>query len=355
LKQAQQSVDIAYLMGGEVLSSRRLSPRGEWRAAASTFASVAALSIAAGGVVALALMAAHRIVYGTAYLALWLLVGAGAASLAAFRARQRARRYTVGASINDDAFAGAPAALVRRTRGGYRVRIAQGFTGQIRGGVRTALHVDGDTAAEATDVALAPGTEVELRLGAATFIIRSLASDGAERGAAPGLPPGAARRFVRQAFLPLELAALASVLCAVPVGAQICEADMKSAIPQNASPWEIEKFLRSEAQTQARSLHQCFDSMPISCQRSGYVGVGLSLTREGEIRSHWIARSTYGADCPVDQCMSDIVAGWFFEPLPESMKVILPVQVLRTDRPLPYGAARAAADVERQKARSGIN
>jgi hypothetical protein len=49
------------------------------------------------------------------------------------------------------------------------------------------------------------------------------------------------------------------------------------------------------------------------------------------------------------------VAGWFFEPLPESMKVILPVQVLRTERPLPYGAARAAADEERQKARSGIN
>ena len=42
---------------------------------------------------------------------------------------------------------------------------------------------------------------------------------------------------------------------------------------------------------------------------------------------------------------------WFFEPLPESMSLILPVQVLRTDKPLPYGAARAAADVQREKAR----
>jgi hypothetical protein len=45
------------------------------------------------------------------------------------------------------------------------------------------------------------------------------------------------------------------------------------------------------------------------------------------------------------------VSTWFFEPLPQSMRVILPVQVLRTDRPLPYGPARAAADVERTATR----
>jgi len=108
------------------------------------------------------------------------------------------------------------------------------------------------------------------------------------------------------------------------------------------------------AQTQARSLHQCFDVLPISCQHSGYVGVGVSLTREGEMRDHWIARSTYSADCPVEQCMSDVVSTWFFEPLPASMRVILPVQVLRTDKPLPYGPARAAADLERDSARQKV-
>jgi hypothetical protein len=36
--------------------------------------------------------------------------------------------------------------------------------------------------------------------------------------------------------------------------------------------------------------------------------------------------------------MSDVIAGWFFEPLPEAMRIVLPVQVLRTDKPLP-GAA----------------
>ena len=146
------------------------------------------------------------------------------------------------------------------------------------------------------------------------------------------------------------------MLLAVPRGDLLGELDMKSAIPANATPWEIEKMLRAEAQMQARSLHQCFDVLPLECQRPGYVGVGLSLARTGEIRGQWVARSTYGRDCPVEQCMSDVISTWFFEPLPESMKVILPVQVLRTDKPLPTGLARAAANAARREAtRNGVN
>jgi hypothetical protein len=37
--------------------------------------------------------------------------------------------------------------------------------------------------------------------------------------------------------------------------------------------------------------------------------------------------------------MSNIISSWFFEPLPESMRIVLPVQVLRTDKPLPTHAA----------------
>jgi hypothetical protein len=36
------------------------------------------------------------------------------------------------------------------------------------------------------------------------------------------------------------------------------------------------------------------------------------------------------------------------------MTLVLPVQVLRTDKPLPYGQARTAADVQRQKARASL-
>ena len=127
---------------------------------------------------------------------------------------------------------------------------------------------------------------------------------------------------------------------------------MRSAIPVDATPLEVEMLLRQEAQQQAQAFHQCFDVLPISCQKRGYVGVELSLARAGEIRDHEIAGSSYGADCPVNQCLSDVVGSWFFEPLPQSMSLILPVQVLRTDKPLPYGAARAAADVERAARRA---
>ncbi|HXJ23236.1 MAG TPA: hypothetical protein VMT03_23680 [Polyangia bacterium] len=356
MKQTQsqaQAVEIAYLMNGEVVSVRRLSKRSEWRSALSAFGLVAAMSAATSAVVALALLVAHRVLFLPTYLGLWVVVGLGVSALAAARAARRARSYNIGTGIDDDAFAAMPMRLVRREGPTYRLVIAPGFTGRLDGD-RAAIPLEAQLgsgqASRFVDVALEPGARAEVGSGATTFVIRNFP----EAGPVPGLPGSVVRRFARRAFLPLEIAALASVFCAVPVGAQIGEADMRSAIPLRATPWEIEKALRAEAQIQARSLHQCFDVLPIACQHSGYVGVGVSLSRDGEMRDHWIARSTYSAECPVEQCMSDVVSSWYFEPLPQSMRVILPVQVLRTDKPLPYGPARAAADQERSSARQKL-
>lgn len=352
MKQTQsQAVEVAYLMNGELVSVRRLSKRAEWRSALSTFSVVAAMSVATAAIVAVALLVAHRVLFLPTYLGLWLAVGLTAAAVAGARAARRSRSYNVGAAIEDDAFAAMSMRLVRREGPGYRLVLAPGFTGRLDGDregipVESLLGGAEGTSGRTVEVALEPGARAQIEAGTATFVIQSLP----DVGPAPAGAVGSVRRFARRAFLPLEMAALASVFCAVPVGAQIGEAEMRSAIPSRATPWEIEKALRAEAQTQARSLHQCFDVLPIGCQHSGYVGVGVSLSREGEMRDHWIARSTYGADCPVEQCMSDVVSTWFFEPLPQSMRVILPVQVLRTDRPLPYGPARAAADLERTAA-----
>jgi len=178
----------------------------------------------------------------------------------------------------------------------------------------------------------------EVSLGATSFVIRGSA---AEPRATP-LPASLVKRSARPTLTVVQLLAVASFFCGVPVGATIGEADMRSSIPAHATPWETEKLLRYQAQLQARSLHRCFDVMPLECQRPGYVGIGLSLSREGEIRSNWIARSTYGKECPVNQCMADVAAGWFFEPIPTSMQVVVPVQVLRTDKPLLRPLASAA-------------
>ena len=341
-----QSIEIAYLMNGGVVSQRRLSRRGEWRAGMAALALVAGMSLASALVVGLALLAAQRVVYAAAYLAVWALAGAGASALAAVRAARRARCYGIGADIDDDAFSASALPLVRRTPAGYVMRLVPGMTGTLEAG-RSPIPLESVIGEGTVDMPLPADSRAEVRVGLATFVVRS----GPDRGPAPELPEGVLRRFTRKALLPLEIAALASVLCAAQAGALIGEADMKSAIPLDATPIEIEKLLRSEAQLQARTLHQCFDLMPISCQKRGYVGVKLSLSRTGEIREHSIAGSSYGADCPVNECLSNVVGGWFFEPLPQSMSLILPVQVLRTDKPLPYGAARAAADTARANAR----
>jgi hypothetical protein len=141
--------------------------------------------------------------------------------------------------------------------------------------------------------------------------------------------------FSPVAALALQLALLGTIWSAVQTGQAIGDRPAHLVSPRITTPWEAEKWLRIEAQAQAKSLHQCFDSLPLSCQHSGYVGVGVALSREGEVRSNWIARSTFGRDCPVEQCMKDVVATWVFDPLPEAMRVILPVQVLRTSKPLP--------------------
>lgn len=112
-------------------------------------------------------------------------------------------------------------------------------------------------------------------------------------------------------------------------------------------------MLRVQAQHQSQTLHRCFDVMPLECQRPGYVAVGLSLSREGEVRSNWVSRSTFGIDCPVEQCMADVISTWFFEPLPASMRVVLPVQVLRTEKLKP--AAHAAVEARRCGLSRGVN
>lgn len=324
------SIEVAHLVNGEVISVRRLSRRRERREVAVALLVVGAAFVAATGLVAAALLGAHRVVYGPVYGAVWMLVAAGMAIVLGRRALHRARRYRVGVSIDDDAFAGAEVDLVRRVGEGYELALVTGMTGTIEAG-RSPIAVETlVSTSNTTRVPLGGGVRAEIRLGNTTFVVRGGAAAGREEGVSRAL----VKRFARPTLTVVQLMAVASFLYAVPVGATLGEADMKSSIPTTATPWETEKALRAQAQNQAPTLHRCFDVMPLECQRPGYVGIGLSLSKSGEIRSNWIARSTYGKDCPVEQCMSEVAAGWFFEALPESMQIVLPVQVLRTDKPL---------------------
>jgi hypothetical protein len=143
-----------------------------------------------------------------------------------------------------------------------------------------------------------------------------------------------ARQFVPVAGMGVPVAAIATMLGAVPAAMAVSDADMRSAISDRATPLEVEQHIRVEAQRQVRALHKCFDPLPLACQRPGFVGVGVALAKDGEVRSYWVSRSTYGKECPVSQCMANVVSSWFFDSMPEPMKVVIPIQVRRTSRPL---------------------
>jgi hypothetical protein len=294
-----------------------------------------ALSVVAGAflgataLVAVVLAGVHRVVYAPVYGAFWLAAAVAMAVTLGRRALDRARRYTIGVSIDDDAFAGAEVDLIHRVGGGYQLSVGPGMTGTVASG-RAPIAIESLVASRTVRVPLGADARAEVALGNTTFVVRS----GGVSDRDEPLSRALVKRFARPTLTVVQLMAVASFLYAVPVGAAISEADMRSSIPAHASPWETEKALRAQAQSQARTLHRCFDVMPLECQRPGYVGIGLSLSRQGEIRSSWIARSTFGKECPVEQCMSEVAAGWFFEALPESMQIVLPVQVLRTDKPL---------------------
>src|SRR3954464_3986900 len=121
-------------MSGGVVSQRRLSRRGEWRAGIKAFALVAGMTMAGAFLVGVGLVTAHRVVNALPYFVVWMIAGVSAAAVAATRAVGRARSYAVGADIDDDAFAGTPLPLVRRTPGGYVMRLGPGNTGEPGGG-----------------------------------------------------------------------------------------------------------------------------------------------------------------------------------------------------------------------------
>jgi hypothetical protein len=257
-------------------------------------------------------------------------------------ARSRAGRYRLGADIEADAFAMHEVDFVRRAGADYEVGLVPGMSGSIEQGGRS-VPIESLTQKGEVHVPLPAAGKVRLEAGRITFVIarRALAAVGGSAMQSEfwstwlgWLAQGTAKRLVRAAALGTPVAALATMLGAVPAALAVTENDGRWAIPGNATPLEVEKYIQVKAQLQSPELHQCFDTLPLACQRPGYVGVGLSLAKNGDVLSHWISRSTYGEDCPVTSCMEKVVSTWSFEPMRERMNVVIPVQVKRTRKPL---------------------
>jgi hypothetical protein len=334
----ERPVEVAVFQRGELQSVRLLSPRQERRTAGVAAATSAAVVLAAMALTAVLVSAMGLVEHAPTFVVSWLGVAAGVAFLSARRASARARRFALGASIDADSFGAFEVDLVRRVghRDDYDLGLVPGMTGSFDQG-RSPMPIEALTRTGAVRIPLPTEGKVCIEFGPSTFVVRRR-TDGPEPSLRFGEHLGraltAARSFVPLAGMGVPVAAIATMLGAVPAAMAVSDADMRSAISELATPLEIEQHIRSEAQRQVRALHKCFDPLPLACQRPGYVAVGVSLAKDGEVRSHWVSRSTYGKDCPVSQCMATVVSDWFFEAMPEPMKVVIPIQVRRTSRPL---------------------
>lgn len=357
------AVEVVHLVAGELVSMRRLSAARERAGATLAVLTVGLLSVGAMALGAVVVRTLGRAIYVPWFIAVWVAAAVGLSVLAVSLVRGRLRRYVLGSRLESDAYSPVDVDLVRRSGNRFDLTIVPGMSGYVESG-RAPLPVEALVNEKPRTVTLGDCAVAELSLGTATFIVRSRAVLGAAEGAIGAERSGWAgpradgnagesptrevpfsrdflRLFSRPALIGIQVALAGTLFCAVPLGQTIGDRPAHLIAPRITTPWEAEKWLRIEAQLQSRSLHQCFDPLPLACQHSGYVGVGVSLARDGEVRSNWIARSTYGADCPVDRCIKDVVSTWVFDPLPEPMRVVLPVQVLRTDKPLPPKIADA--------------
>lgn len=334
----ERPVEVALFQRGELQSVRSLSPRYEWRAAIFAAMTTAAAVLLAMVGTAVVIAGLDLVVHGTTFVVAWLGVATGVAIVAARRAAERARRYMLGVRIEADAFGPMEVDLVRRvgSKDDYELGLTPGMVGTIEHG-RSPLPIEALTRRGPVSVPLPAEGKVRIDLGASTFVI-------SRRPEPPQLPVtfvetlrrgfALGRKFLPVASAGMPIAAVATFLYAVPIAQAVKEVHMRSAVPATASKAEVERYVRASAQRQVASLNVCFDRLPLSCHTSGYISVGMSLSKSGDVEVSWVSRSTYGDECPVAACVKDVVSGWYFEPLPFSVDLLLPIQVAGIGHPL---------------------
>jgi hypothetical protein len=347
----ERPVVVALFDRGELQSVRTLSPERERSAALLAAAGGAVLVLAAMALAAALVKGFGLVVHAPTFFLSWLGV-AGAVAVASARwVSVRVGRYRLGADTEADAFAMTDVDLVRRSGADYEIGLCQGMSGAVEH-ARSSTPLEAFTRHGAVSIPLPFEGKVRVEIGTSTFVVarRKIGARAISlRERLRWLSSGTAHKLVRAAAVGIPVAALATLFGSVPAALAVTDLNERWAIPHTATPLEVERLIRAKAQFETPSLHQCFDPLPLSCHRPGYVGVGLELSRDGDVLSHWISRSTYDErDCPVTSCMEKVVAGWSFSPMRERMNVVLPIQVKRTRRlqgRLEVSSARTAGSV----------
>jgi hypothetical protein len=280
----------------------------------------------------------HQVVHAPTFFVVWLAAAALVGGIFSHWARRRLGRYRLGADIEADAFAMADIDLIRRAGDDYEIGLCLGMTGAFEHR-HSALPVEGFVRTQPVYLPLPAAGRVRVEVGTSTFIIsRKAAGSG---GAFPlrewmaWLATGPMRRLLRGVGMATPVAIAVTMLGAVPEAYAVDAVEPGFGLRAAHDPLEKASRLWNKAQHQTASLHRCFDPLPLACQRSGFVAVGLELSRKGQVTSHWIARTSYGDDCPVTSCMENVVASWTFEPLSDPLRVVIPIEVTRTPKAEP--------------------
>lgn len=228
----KHAIEVAHLVNGEVLSVRTLCRARERRQVAAAVAFVALVFASAMGLLSGILLGAHRVLYTPLYALVWTAAATAVAFVIGRRVQARARRYAVGAGIDNDAFASDELDLVRRTRHGYELTVLPGMTGTFAAG-RSPVPIESLTGARGTRLPLPSDTWAEISTGATTFVVRSVEAPRTRERLGRAFLKG----FVRPTLTAMQLTAVVSLFGSVPRGAPISEADMRSSIPADATPW----------------------------------------------------------------------------------------------------------------------
>jgi hypothetical protein len=333
---------------GELQSVRTLSlQRERW---ATTLAAVT------GGAAVLLVMAAvaavvsgfHRVVHAPTFFTVWLGAAAVVGGIFSAWARRRLGRYRLGADIDADAFAMADIDLIRRVGEDYEIGLCLGMTGAFEHR-HSALPIEGFVRSQPVYLPLPAAGRVRVEVGTSTFVItRKAAGSGAAfplREWMAWLASGPMRRLLRGVAMAAPLAVVVTMMGTVPAAYAVDVIEPGFGLRADHDPMERASRLWRKAQHQTASLHRCFDPLPLECQRSGFVAVGLELSTKGQVTSHWIARTSYGDDCPVTSCMENVVASWSFEPMVDPLRVVIPIEVTRTPKVQPETEPAPASEL----------
>lgn len=230
----ERPVEVAFFERGELRSVHTLAPGEERRTAFLA-------GMCGAGLVLLAMLGAaalvnrmHWVVHAPTFFVSWLGVAATVGWSLIHRTSQRARRFSLGADIESDAFAMVDVDLVRRRGDDYELGLVQGMSGILESG-RSTMPIEALTGASTVRVLVPREGQARIDFGLCTFVVRRVRET--KRAWRGGSLLRGLGRLVQTVGAGVPVAAFATFLASMPAALSVAETDLRRVVPvrQDAS------------------------------------------------------------------------------------------------------------------------